>query len=73
MQVHEGPGILKPLLFGIHKSLGKADTIVDVVTTATPIKVPSLVMVPTAGVWVTAAHTQFTLATGPSDSVNHSC
>lgn len=73
MQVHEGPGILEPLLLGIHEGLGEANAIVDIVTAATPVKVPTLVMVSATGVGVTTAHTQFTLATGAGDSVDHPC
>lgn len=72
VQVHQGSGIFYHFLPGIDEGFGKLDTIIYIVTTATPVKVTHFIMCSSSLVGVTGAAFELPLAAGPSDCIHHS-
>lgn len=72
VQVHQCPGVLHFLLLGIYKGFGKPNPVVDVVTAAAPVELPTLILGAAPLEWVAAAGLQVPLATCPRDGIDHS-
>lgn len=72
VKVHQSSSIFYHPLLGVYKGLGKLDAIVDIVTTATPVKVTHFVSGFPPLVGVTAADLELPLAACSGDGIDYS-
>lgn len=73
MKVHECPCVSDSPLFSVYEGFGKLDPVVDIVTTAPPVKLSSVITGSSALVRVTVTRLQLPLAAGASERVHHPC
>ena len=73
VKVHERPCVSDSPLFSVYEGFGKLDPVVDIVTTAPPVELSSVITGSSALVWVTVTRLQLALAAGASECVHHPC